>query len=292
VRHHFTVDVEEYFQVSAFDGHVPRRDWEGLESRVSPAVHRLLNLLALHEAKGTFFVLGWIARRHPDLVRAIAAEGHEVASHGWEHIRVTHQTPALFRACVGRSKSVLEEITGRPVTGYRAPSFSIVRGREWALDILLEEGYRYDSSLFPVLRRGYGYANGRRDPHLIGRARGTIAEVPPTTLRVMGINLPAAGGAYLRLFPYSLVRRGLLQAENRGVPGTVYIHPWEVDPDQPRIAAPWPARLRHYSGLTKTMPRLKRLLEEFEFQPIECTVDELARQESPEGSPMDHAPPR
>jgi polysaccharide deacetylase family protein (PEP-CTERM system associated) len=266
--HHFTVDVEEHYQVSAFEPYLPREHWDRMESRVAANVARLLASLAAHGARATFFVLGCVAERHPDIVDAIARGGHEVASHGWDHRRVTQQTPEEFRASVRRTKGALEDMTGVPVVGFRAPSFSIVAGREWALDILAEEGYRYDSSLFPVRRPGYGYAAGGRDPHWLGRAAGPLAEVPPATLRVAGVNLPAAGGAYFRLFPYGLVRAALRSCEQRGVPGTFYLHPWEVDPDQPRLAVPWLTRVRHYGGLTRTRSRLERLLEEFRFTSI------------------------
>src|SRR3989475_5497503 len=250
VRHHFTVDVEEYFQVSAFESTVRRCDWSRFESRLTGSVSRLLDLLARHEARGTFFVVGWVAERQPDLVRRIALAGHEIASHSWDHARVTDQSPLTFRDSVRRAKYLLEDLAGAPVLGFRAPSFSIVPGREWALDVLIEEGYRYDSSLFPVRRPGYGYANGHPDPHWLERPVGRIAEVPPTTLRRWGTNVPAGGGAYFRLFPYAVVRAALRDCAHRGAPGTFYIHPWELDPDQPRIAVPWPTRVRHYGGVS------------------------------------------
>lgn len=273
--HHFTVDVEEYFHVSAFEPYICRDRWDELDSRVRGSMDRLLQLLDQHGARGTFFVLGWIAERHPQLVRELAATGHEVASHGSDHRRVTHQTAEQFRASVRDSKAMLEQLTGTPVLGFRAPSFSIVPGREWALDVLLEEGYRYDSSLFPVHRRGYGYPGGARDPHWIQRAAGRLAEIPPATLSFAGVNLPAAGGAYFRLFPYPLIRAALRDAEQRGVPATFYIHPWEVDPEQPRMSVPWLTRVRHYGGLGRTMERLRRLLGEFAFVPISETLDTL-----------------
>ncbi len=272
MRHHFTVDVEDYFQVSAMEPYVDRSAWDGIPCRVEANTHRILELLAEADARGTFFVLGWVAERYPALVRAIADGGHEVASHGRGHRRVTTLTPERFRASVRRSKATLEEVTGVEVVGYRAPSFSIVPGSEWALDILLEEGYRYDSSLFPVRRRGYGYAGGARDPHLIRRPAGELAEVPPATLAVAGKTLPAGGGAYFRLFPYALVGAALRAAERRGAPATFYIHPWEVDPEQPRLPVSAATRIRHYGGLHRTVPRLRRLLREFSFQTIARTL--------------------
>lgn len=267
-RHCFTVDVEEHFQVSAFESAVPRDTWPRMASRVEGNVARLLETLARHEARGTFFVLGLVAERSPEVVRAIAREKHEVASHGWDHRRVTHLSPAEFRDSVRRTRAVLEDLSGAPVVGFRAPSFSIVAGREWALDVLVEEGYRYDSSLFPVRRPGYGYARGARDPHWLRRAGGPLYEMPPATVRWLGWTLPAAGGAYFRIFPYGLVRAALRGCERRGVPGTFYLHPWEIDATQPRLTVPALARFRHYTGLARTEGRLERLLEEFRFGPM------------------------
>jgi polysaccharide deacetylase family protein (PEP-CTERM system associated) len=272
IKHHFSVDVEEYFHVSAFEARVRRSDWDRFESRVTGSVSRLLDLLARHDARATFFVLGWVAERHPDIVRGIARAGHEVASHGWDHARVTDQSPRAFRHSVRRTKDKLEDLIGMPVLGFRAPSFSIVPGQEWALDVLIEEGYRYDSSLFPVRRSGYGYVNGRADPHWLERPVGRLAELPPTTLRRWGANLPAGGGAYFRLFPYAVVRAAFRECERRGVPGTFYIHPWEIDPQQPRLDVPWLTQMRHYSGLRRTLPRLERLLAEFRFTAIADTL--------------------
>jgi polysaccharide deacetylase family protein (PEP-CTERM system associated) len=186
---------------------------------------------------------------------------------------VTLQLPEQFRLEVRRSKQTLEDITGAPVLGFRAPSYSIVPGCEWALDILVEEGYRYDSSLYPVRRPdGYGYPKARPDPHWLDRPAGPLAEFPPTTLRRCGMTIPAGGGAYFRVLPYRLVRTALRDCESRGIPGTFYLHPWELDPRQPRIAAPWYARLRHYTGLRRTEARLERLLTEFRFTCIADTV--------------------
>src|SRR5438105_6624743 len=276
IAHHFTIDVEEYFQVSAFEARIARSDWGRLESRVAREVGVLLELLGRHQTRATWFVLGWVAHRQPGLIRAIARAGHEVASHGWDHARVTHQTPVEFRQSIRRCKQLLEEITGLPVMGFRAPSFSIVPGREWALDILLEEGYRYDSSLFPMRRPGYGYPGGLRDPYWIERPAGKLVEIPPSTVRWCGLRLPAGGGAYFRLFPYGVVRAALRQSQRRGVPGTFYIHPWELDPAQPRFHVPWLTRVRHYGGLRRTGQRLERLLGEFRFTAVQETVTALS----------------
>jgi polysaccharide deacetylase family protein (PEP-CTERM system associated) len=273
--HHFTVDVEEYFQVSAFERFVPRTSWAERPSRLHDPLMRLLEILAAHGARATFFFLGWVADRHPTLVRRVVTAGHEIASHGWDHRRVTAQTPAEFRESVRRTKRLLEDLAGAPVVGFRAPSFSIVAGVEWALDALLEEGYRYDSSLFPIWRRGYGYRGGKIDPYWLERSAGRLAEVPPAILNRLGMNLPAGGGAYFRLLPYAVVRAALRDCERRRAAGTFYLHPWELDPDQPRLRVPWLTRLRHYGGLRHVWERIRRLLAEFRFRPIAETVAAL-----------------
>ena len=281
LRHHFTVDVEEYFQVAALAPFVPRASWEGIPTRLHVGMSKLLDLLDEHGARGTFFVLGWVAERHPALVRRLAASGHEVASHGWGHERVTTLSPDQFRASVRDSKRALEDLAGAPIHGYRAPSFSIVRGGEWALDILVEEGYRYDSSLYPVRRAGYGYAGGARDPHRIETRAGPLEELPPATLRVGPATLPAGGGAYLRLLPYAVIGQSMSSAARRGVPATFYIHPWELDPEQPRLAVPLLTKVRHYGGLRRTAPLLRRLLTDFRFQPIAETLGLTAAPNAP-----------
>jgi polysaccharide deacetylase family protein (PEP-CTERM system associated) len=269
--HHFTVDVEEYFQVLALEPYVPRNRWDTMPQRLDIGLRRLLDLLAEHDARATFFVLGWVADQAPALVREIASRGHEVASHGSDHRRVPTMTRDQFRESVRSSKASLEQITGRPVVGYRAPNFSIPPETEWALEILVEEGYRYDSSLFPGRRNRAGTVT-KRDPHTLTFAAGTLYEVPPATLELARVVVPAGGGAYFRHLPYGLVSAALLSAARRGVPGTFYIHPWELDHDQPRVRASLLPTLRHYGGLTRTEPRLRRLLSTFRFQPIAATL--------------------
>ena len=272
VHHHFTVDVEEYFQVAALEPYVARASWNERASRLDVGMQALIALLAERDVRGTFFVLGWIARRHRALIRDLAAAGHEVASHGWGHERVTTLTPEAFRRSVRDSRRELEDVTGSAIFGYRAPSFSIVRGGEWALDILAEEGYRYDSSLYPVRRPGYGFAGGTRDPHRIAVRAGTLHELPPATLKVGPAILPAGGGAYLRLLPFQLGAGAIASAERRGAPATFYIHPWELDPAQPRVDVPLLTRIRHYGGQHRSIPRIRRLLARFAFQPIAKTL--------------------
>jgi len=266
--HFFTVDVEEYFHVSAFEGVVTRSDWTRLPSRALHAVSILLEILARHNVTATFFILGWLARKHPEVVAAIASAGHEVASHGWAHERVTRQNHSTFRHDVRRARRTLQDLTGAAVVGYRAPSFSITRDNDWALDVLIEEGHRYDSSLVPVRRPGYGYAGGTPGVHWIRRVGGRLLELPPTTLRLGGLRLPAGGGAYFRLFPESFIHAAFRECDARGTPGTFYLHPWEVDPDQPRMPVPWWTRARHYGGLKRAAQRLERLLSAFRFGPI------------------------
>lgn len=272
ISHHFTVDVEEHFQVAAFEQHVSRSQWDTLPSRVHRGVRALLELLAERDAHGTFFILSWVAQRQPALVREIAEAGHEIASHGTDHQRITKLSRDAFRQSVVDSKAILEDVTGHTVLGYRAPSFSITRDVEWALDVLIETGYRYDSSLYPVRRDGYGFAGGERDPHVVRRAAGSLHEFPPATVQWGSTVLPAGGGAYFRHLPYTLIRSALSDAERRGVPGTFYIHPWELDPEQPRVSVPYRTHLRHYGGLTRTVPRLRKLLGTFQFQSIAHTL--------------------
>jgi polysaccharide deacetylase family protein (PEP-CTERM system associated) len=272
-RHHITIDVEEYFHVSAFDRHVPRSRWDRMESRLRSGMDRLLMLMDEHEVAGTFFFLGCVAESHPDLVREVAAAGHEVASHGWDHRRVTRIGPEEFRDQARRSREVIESASGTPVTGYRAPSFSITRGCEWALDILVQEGYDYDSSLYPVRRPGYGYRGGKRGIHTLRLPSGELTEVPPATLDLLLLNLPVGGGGSLRHLPMGLTRAALRAAGRNGGPATLYLHPWELDPGQPRIEGiSWLTRLRHYGGLERTESRLRRLFREFRFQPIRETL--------------------
>jgi polysaccharide deacetylase family protein (PEP-CTERM system associated) len=272
VSHHFTVDVEEYFQVVALAPFVDRTKWDSIPRRAGIGTRLILEMLAERKQLGTFFTLSWVAERDAALVREIADAGHEIASHGTDHRRVTELNQDQFRESVRTSRRILEDVTGKPVFGYRAPSFSIVRGREWALDILGEEGYRYDSSLFPVKRKGYGFVGGQRDPHRVDRAGVSLDEIPPSTIAIGSKVLPAGGGAYFRLLPYKLVHSALESAEERGVPGTFYIHPWELDPAQPRVKTPFLTRVRHYGGMSRTASRIKRLLSDFHFQPIAATL--------------------
>jgi polysaccharide deacetylase family protein (PEP-CTERM system associated) len=266
--HFFTVDVEEYFQVKALESAVSRDDWTSRPSRVAASIDTLLGMLDRHNARATFFVLGWIARHRPEVVLAIAAAGHEIASHGFWHERVTRLDREAFREDVRMSKQTLEDLVATEVVGYRAPSFSIVPGGEWAFDVLVEEGYRYDSSLFPIHRRGYGYPASPRAAHVMQRPAGRLAEFPLATTSLFRYPVPAAGGGYLRQFPLAIIRRAFREASERCEPATFYIHPWEIDPGQPRLPVSALNRIRHYRGLGGAAARIDLILDEFVFTTI------------------------
>jgi polysaccharide deacetylase family protein (PEP-CTERM system associated) len=265
MKHFFTVDVEEYFQVNAFEDIVSRDAWPSFPSRIALNVDRVLDVLTRFGVRGTFFTLGWVAKRHPRVVTRIAAAGHEVASHGWWHRKVGSLSVGEFREDVRSTKALLEDITGTAVMGYRAPSFSITPGREWAFDVLIEEGYAYDSSIFPVKRTDYGYPEATPIAHVIERPAGRICEFPLATVLWNGVRIPAAGGGYLRHFPYNIIQRAFREHSEEGQPAVFYIHPWELDADQPRLPVPLLTKVRHYGGLRSTGERLERLLGEFRF---------------------------
>lgn len=271
--HHVTVDVEEVFHSTLLAERVPEHQWADLPRRAPGIVSWLLDEMAARDARGTFFILGWLAAKEPEMVRRISDAGHEVAAHSWAHRPVSALGHEGFRATVRRSKDLLEQIVGSPVLGFRAPSFSILPGCEWALDVLEEEGYGYDSSLFPIrVHPQYGYPDGESDPYWIERPGTRLLEVPPLTLRFLGRRLPAAGGAYLRFFPLRLFRTALRQAERRGAPGTLYVHPWDLDPDLPRMRLGARDALRLYGGSHRARRRLLRLLEEFRSVPVVETM--------------------
>lgn len=270
MRNALSFDVEEYFQVEAFASSVRPHDWPHFPSRVELSTRALLDLLDHHHASATFFVLGWVAERHPDLVRAIHARGHEVACHSYAHRLVYSMSPAAFRADVRRAKSAIEDAVAVKVAGYRAPTFSIIRESLWALEILSEEGFTYDSSIFPIHHDRYGIPEAPRFPHRVAfPSGGSILEFPITTLPVLGHRLPFSGGGYFRLAPYRLIRAGLQRVNHHERrPAIVYLHPWEMDPAQPRIAANLPTRVRHYVNLDRTVPKLQRLLADFAFSSV------------------------
>jgi polysaccharide deacetylase family protein (PEP-CTERM system associated) len=268
-----TVDVEDYFHVSVFDGVVPRDRWSSLESRVAGNTDRLLAMFAEHEVKATFFVLGWVGERFPALVTRIASSGHEIASHGYGHRLIYDQTPRAFREDVRRAKAILEEAAGTRVLGYRAPSYSITPRSLWALDVLIEEGYAYDASIFPIRHDRYGIPVSPRHPYAITRAAGSLVEAPGSTTMLSSMNLPIAGGGYFRILPYQWTRWGITRVnrmERR--PVIFYLHPWEIDPEQPRLRAGLVGRFRHYRNLDKTEGRLRRLLHDFRFGPMKAVL--------------------
>lgn len=261
----FTIDVEDWFQVSAFERHVTRTSWDTRESRVVENTQRMLSLLNETGARGTFFTLGWVAQRFPQLVRAIAEAGHEVASHGFWHERIPTISEDKFREDVRTAKVALEDAAGTAVVGYRAPSFSMTDEVPWAARILVEEGYSYDSSRFPIARRGYGTAVGEAIPHYLNTASGPLAEYPPAVWNVAGLRVPVAGGGWFRQLPLPVILQGLGAVLKSGYPAVFYIHPWELDAQQPRIPVPILTRIRHYRGLAKSEDRLRRLLQTWNF---------------------------
>jgi polysaccharide deacetylase family protein (PEP-CTERM system associated) len=284
-----TVDVEDYFQVSAFESVVSRTSWDSFDRRVVRNTDRLLEILAEHGAQATFFILGWVAEREPALVRRIARQGHEVASHGHHHRLVYDQTPQEFRDDIRRAKGVVESLCGSPVVGYRAPSFSVTLRSLWALDVLIEEGFAWDASIFPIHHDRYGLPGAPRHPYRVrhsaanaapdpsNRAEGSLLEIPGSTVRIGGLNAPIAGGGYFRILPYRWTRWGIDRVNRRDQrPVVFYLHPWEIDPDQPRLEAPRLSAFRHYRNLAGTEPRLCRLLSEFRFDTVAATFQPTA----------------
>jgi polysaccharide deacetylase family protein (PEP-CTERM system associated) len=264
-----TIDVEDYFQVSAFDAFVPRSDWGRLESRVCANTERVLRIFEESGVTATFFVLGLVAEQFPGLVAQIARMGHEVASHGYAHRLIYQQTSSAFRDDVRRAKDILETATGARVNGFRAPSYSVTARSLWALDVLIEEGYTYDASIFPIRHDRYGIPHSPRHPYVVPRVCGSLVEAPGSTVRLGPVNLPVAGGGYFRILPYAWTRWGIgriNERENR--PAIFYLHPWELDPSQPRLPAGWLSRFRHYRNLDKTEGRLRQLLRDFRFAPL------------------------
>ena len=296
-----TIDLEDYFQVHVFSRVIKFEDWDKYESRIERNTHRLLEILqgsgighraegigseltpnhsglAPHgEARATFFVLGWLAERYPKLIKEIHNHGHEIACHGYAHRLISNQSKDEFKNDVRKSKAILEDITGEEVVGYRAPSYSITQKSQWALEVLAEEGFKYDSSIFPIHHDLYGMPEAPRFPFIIslngGSNNGTLIEFPISTVRFAGLNFPISGGGYFRLFPYAAIKRGLERINRvEGMPFIFYIHPWEIDPDQPRInSISRKSRFRHYVNLYKTESKFKKLLTDFDF----CSIKEL-----------------
>ena len=276
IRNALTVDVEDYFHVSAFAKSINHTDWDNHPLRVEKNTHRLLDLFDESQVKATFFVLGWVADRNRNLVKEIAERGHEVACHGYSHQLIYNQTPEVFREETTRSKALLEDIVQEPVIGYRAASYSITQDSLWALDILAEAGFVYDSSIFPVRHDRYGMPDAKETPHLLKTPQGhSLVEFPLSTAKIFKYKLPVAGGGYFRLYPYTLTKAGLRQINRRQQPFIFYLHPWEIDPDQPRVEASWFSRFRHYNNLDKCESRLQRLLSDFEFGTVRNVLNTL-----------------
>ena len=272
-----TVDVEDYFQVAAFAEDIDPRDWDKHESRVEKNTTKILELFDRFGYKATFFVLGWVAERKPSLIRDINDCGHEVACHGYSHQLIYNQTPEEFREETLKAKAILEDIIQEPVHGYRAASYSITQQSLWALDILAEAGFTYDSSIFPVRHDRYGIPGAEDKPHVLTTLAGhKLVEFPISTRDYLGYRLPVGGGGYFRIYPYAFSRRALKGInEKLARPFIFYLHPWEVDPDQPKIKTNWLSRFRHYNNLHKCEARLKRLLHDFRFSTAKDVLSNL-----------------
>lgn len=265
-----SVDIEDYFQVHALEPHFPRARWDEIPARVDRNIDRTLDLFARHDVRATFFILGWVAQRYPEHVRRIAAAGHEIASHGFAHHRVTELSPEEFRRDLADTRAALEDLAGQRVRGYRAPSYSVGEGNRWALDVLEEEGYDYSSSIYPIHHDHYGMPEAPR--HAFRPAReGRLLELPITTCEWGGRRMPCGGGGYFRLYPYALSRWALRRVNERErAPAIFYFHPWEIDPDQPRVhEAALRTRFRHYLNLERMEARLDRLLSDFRWDRID-----------------------
>ena len=273
-----TIDVEDYYQVAAFEENIPFEHWSQYESRVMGNTWRLLEILHFYNVKATFFILGWIAERYPDAVRAISQEGHEIASHGYRHKLLYTMNKEEFRSDTERSKGILEDIGGCPVIGYRAASYSIVEENFWCLDTLHDLGFLYDSSIFPIHHDRYGIPNFARFPQTLALANGgRLVEFTLSTAKLFGQNLPIAGGGYFRFFPYKLIQWGIRQINLAKQPAIIYLHPWEIDPRQPRVTGSYLSRFRHYVNLDKTESRLRRLLLDFQFGPLRTLLSQTTK---------------
>ena len=272
-----TIDVEDYYQVAAFFDVIKMADWHQHEHRVVQNTHRILELCDNENIQATFFVLGWVAEKFPELTREIASRGHEVASHGYSHQLIYEQTPDAFREETLRAKALLEDQIQAPVLGYRAASYSITNDSLWALDILAEAGFQYDSSIFPVRHDRYGIPDTPRHPYRLTTPNGAeLIEFPISTKKLINYQLPVAGGGYFRLFPYWLTRSALHSInQHEHKPFVFYLHPWEVDPDQPRIKASRLSRFRHYNNLKRCEQRLKQLLKQFPFDTMRSVLKEM-----------------
>jgi polysaccharide deacetylase family protein (PEP-CTERM system associated) len=277
-----TFDVEDYYHVSAFRSAAPSSSWDRYESRVERNTHNVLEILSKFSVRATFFVLGWVAERYPQLVQAISNAGHEIACHGYGHDMVTQLNPDTFRHDIRRGKGLLEDLLGYRILGYRAPSFTITLETVWALSILAEEGFAYDSSIVPIWHDRYGIPHANPFCHRLETESGPLWEVPPSTFALGRMRIPIAGGGYFRFFPYRVLRALLKRVEGQRVPLVMYLHPWELDPQQPRIQGSQLSQFRHYHNLDKTERRLIQLLQDFKFGPIREAIAPIADMMTPD----------
>jgi polysaccharide deacetylase family protein (PEP-CTERM system associated) len=271
-----SVDVEEYFHVEAFAGVISPDSWASYESRIERNTNDILELFLKYNTKATFYILGCVAERYPALIKMIAAVGHEIGCHGFWHRPIYRQTPDQFRLDIRKARNILMEIINAPIVSYRAPSFSVTQATLWALDIMVEEGFHIDSSIFPIRHDIYGIPNGKRFPYQqITPANKQITEFPPSTIRLGKNNLGVAGGGYLRLLPYNFTRWAIRHINNvENQPIMVYFHPWEIDPEQPRIPASWKSKVRHYTNLNKMRGKIEKLLNDFQFDTVSSSCSQ------------------
>ncbi len=274
-----TVDVEDYFQVSAFEKNMHPSTWDSLPHRVSQNTHKVLDIFAEFSLTATFFVLGWVAERYPDVVRRMAQEGHEVCCHGYGHQRITTLSQQEFTDDITRARGLLQDISGQEVLGYRAPSYTITQKTLWALDALIAAGFKYDSSIFPIHHDVYGIPGAQRFPHILTREQGALKEFPPSTIdfSLLGksVTLPFSGGGYLRLLPVAFMSKAFQKLESQGHASTLYFHPWEIDPGQPRMQGPLKSRFRHYVNLSRTENKLRYLFKRHSFAPMGKVLEEV-----------------
>lgn len=271
-----TIDVEDYFQVANFQRIIKPSEWDNFVPRIVGNAEKIVEILSETDTKATFFILGWIANKFPKLVKKIHQSGHEVASHGFMHQLIHRQSKDKFRKDIRRAKQIIEDIIEEPVTGYRAPSFSITKESLWAIDVLVEEGYKYDSSISPIYHDKGGLPKAKRYPYKISKNGSCMWEIPISTLKIFGHNIPFSGGGYFRLLPYGLIKRGIKNINKENKPVIVYLHPWELDPDQPRINAGVLNNFRHYVNISKTENKLKQLLKDFKFTTINEYINTTA----------------
>lgn len=278
ITHAMTVDVEDYYHVAAFANVIKPGEWEKWPSRVEANTNRLLQLFDDSNIKITFFILGWVAEHYPELVKTIRDQGHEIASHGYSHQLIYKQTQDVFRVETAKSKTILEDLAQTPITGYRAASYSITRRSLWALDILAELGFTWDSSIFPTRHDNYGIPGSPEEPYRIITSNGaSLLEFPLTTAKVLGQSVPAAGGGYFRQYPYAMSKWLFERASlNQTKPQIFYLHPWEIDPEQPRIPnASWFSNFRHYTNLKRCLPRLERMIGDFQFGTMSQSIGSI-----------------